>query len=308
MDDDMAIERPETPQPITQSENEIAVSAPTRKFTFHRPISQISKEATLDTAKKRKQTSPLKQSDRFIARTDPVRHMKKGMQMLEKAKTHLAKNEASLLEQAISLVQHTLAHTQPEPSLEEKFATFAASLNERLCRMKTTLAFKSPISSQASLSGSANTDKTNRGNTRSNTSMSYAMAASYRGSTTSSGNDFVTVSSNRTNDGFTTVQYASRNQSKAASSRSFTDHRVILINSSNTEWQKDIKATRDRLNETLKLKLNTQQPVIASITKTAYSQNTVLVATQHFTAQDLINNTDIIQPIFAYERIQKDVQ
>ena len=32
------------------------------------------------------------------------------------------------------------------------------------------------------------------------------------------------------------------------------------------------------------------------------------MATQHFTAQDLINNTDIIQPIFAYERIQKDVQ
>jgi hypothetical protein len=30
--------------------------------------------------------------------------MKRGMQMLEKAKTHLAKNEASLLEQAIALV------------------------------------------------------------------------------------------------------------------------------------------------------------------------------------------------------------
>jgi hypothetical protein len=30
--------------------------------------------------------------------------MKRGMQMLEEAKTHLAKNEASLLEQAISLV------------------------------------------------------------------------------------------------------------------------------------------------------------------------------------------------------------
>jgi hypothetical protein len=55
------------------------------------------------------------------------------------------------------------------------------------------------------------------------------------------------------------------------------------------------------------MKLNTQKPVIALITKIAYSQNTVLVATQHFTAQDLINNIDIIQPIFAYERIQKDV-
>jgi hypothetical protein len=79
-------------------------------------------------------------------------------------------------------------------------------------------------------------------------------------------------------------------------------------NNNNTKWQKNVKATRDRLNEALKVKLNTQKPVIASITKTVYSQNTVLVATQHFTAQDLINNTDIIQPTFAYERIQKNVQ
>jgi hypothetical protein len=127
------------------------------------------------------------------------------MQMLEEAKTYLAKNEASLLEQAISLIQHALAHTQPEPLLEEKFATFAASLNERLCRMETTLASRSPVGSQASLSESTNTDKTNRGNIRSNISMSYATAASYRGSTIFSGNDFVTVPSNRTNDGFTTV-------------------------------------------------------------------------------------------------------
>jgi hypothetical protein len=178
--------------------------------------------------------------------------------------------------------------------LEEKFATFAASLNERLCRMETTLASGSPASSQALLSGSTNTDKTNRGNIRSNTFMSYATAVSYRGSITFSGNDFVTVPSNSTNDGFTTVQYASRNQPKAASARSFIDQRVILIGSSNTEWQKDVKATRDRLNEALKVKLNTQKPVIASITKIVYSQNTVLVAIQHFTAQDLMNNTDII--------------
>jgi hypothetical protein len=137
--------------------------------------------------------------------------MKRGMQMLEKAKTHLAKNEASLLEQVITLVRHALAHTQPELLLEEKFATFTASLNERLCRMETILVFGSPIGSQALLSGLTNTDKTNRDNTRSNIPMSYATVASYRGSTTFSGNDFVTVLSNRTNDGFTTVQHASRN-------------------------------------------------------------------------------------------------
>jgi DNA polymerase III alpha subunit len=212
-------------------EDKIAISALTKKFTFHQPISQSGKEATPNIIKKRKQTFPLKQSDKFIARTDPVRYIKKGMQILEEAKTHLAKNKTSLLEQAISLIQHALAHTQPEPSLEEKFATFAASLNKRLYRIETTLAFRSPVSSQASLSKSTNTDKTNRGNIRSNTSMSYATAASYRGSTTSSGNDFITVPSNRTNNGFTTVQYASRNQPKAASTRSFTNQRVILINS-----------------------------------------------------------------------------
>ena len=232
--------------------------------------------------------------------------MERGVQLLEEAKTHLAKNEASLLEQAITLIQHALAHTQPEVSLEEKFATFTASLNERLGRMEATLASGTPISSQASPSGSTNT--ANRGNTRSNTPISYATAASYRGSTTSPGNGFTTAPSNRTNDGFTTVQYATRNQSKAAPPRNFTDQRVILIGSSNTEWQKDVKATRDRLNATLKQRLNTQHPVIASITKTAYSQNIVLVATQHFTAQDLMNNTDVIQSTFAYERIQKDVQ
>jgi hypothetical protein len=160
--------------------------------------------------------------------------------------------------------------------------------------MKTTLASGSPVGSQVSLSELINTDKTNRGNIRSNTSMSYTTAANYKRSTTFSGNDFVTVPSNRTNDGFITVQHTSRNQPKIASARNFTNQRIIFIGSSNTEWQKNVKATKDRLNEALKLKLNTQKPVIALITKTAYSQNTVLVATQHFTAQDLINNTDII--------------
>jgi hypothetical protein len=120
--------------------------------------------------------------------------MERGVQMLEKVKTHLSENEASLLEQAITLINHALAHTQPEPSLspspspspslEEKFATFTTSLNERLGRMEATLASGSPIGSQASQSGLTNIP------------MSYATAASYRGLTT--------FSDNRTN---ATVQY-----------------------------------------------------------------------------------------------------
>jgi hypothetical protein len=125
--------------------------------------------------------------------------------MLKEVKTYLIKNEAFLLEQIILLVQYVLAHTQPEPLLEEKFITFAASLNERLCRMEITLVFGSLVGSQASLSELINTDKTNRGNIRSNTSMSYVTVVSYRGSITFSGNNFVTVLSNRTNNGFIIV-------------------------------------------------------------------------------------------------------
>jgi hypothetical protein len=131
--------------------------------------------------------------------------------MLEKAKTYLVKNKASLLEQAILLIQYALAHTQSEPLLKEKFAIFAVSLNKRLCRMEIILVFKSSVSSQALLFRLINTDKTNKGNIRNNIFMSYATAASYRELTTSSGNNFVTVLSNRTNDGFITVQYVSRN-------------------------------------------------------------------------------------------------
>jgi hypothetical protein len=69
-----------------------------------------------------------------------------------------------------------------------------------------------------------------------------------------------------------------------------------------------VKVTRDKLNIELKKRLHTQYLIIASITKIAYSQNIVLVATQHFTVQDLMNNTDVIQLTFAYQRIQKDVQ
>jgi hypothetical protein len=79
MDDEIAIVRPEISQPNTQSEDEIAVSVSTKKFTFHQLISQSGKEATPDIVKKRKQTSLLKQSDRFIARTDPVRYMERGI-------------------------------------------------------------------------------------------------------------------------------------------------------------------------------------------------------------------------------------
>jgi hypothetical protein len=48
--------------------------------------------------------------DRFISHTDLIRHMERDVQILEKAKTHLSENEASLLEQAITLINHALAY------------------------------------------------------------------------------------------------------------------------------------------------------------------------------------------------------
>jgi hypothetical protein len=71
--------------------------------------------------------------------------------------------------------------------------------------METTLAFRSPVSSQVSLSGLINTDKINRGNIRSNIFISYTTAISYKGSIIFSGNDFIIVPNNCTNNGFTTV-------------------------------------------------------------------------------------------------------
>jgi hypothetical protein len=89
------------------------------------------------------------------------------------------------------------------------------------------------------------------------------------------------------------VQNLLRNQPKI-SSRNFTDQKLILIGSRNNDWQKDLKVTRDRLNKELQAKLNSQQPVIALITKAFYSENVVLVATFRFTAQNLLSHREVI--------------
>jgi hypothetical protein len=54
MNDEMVIVRLKIPQLDTQSEDEIAVSVPIKKFTFYQPISQSGKEAIPDIVKKRK--------------------------------------------------------------------------------------------------------------------------------------------------------------------------------------------------------------------------------------------------------------
>ena len=89
------------------------------------------------------------------------------------------------------------------------------------------------------------------------------------------------------------MQYPLRNQPKATS-RNFTNQRLILIGSRNNDWRKDVKVTRDRLNKELQAKLNSQQSIIASITKASYSENVILVATLRFIAQDLLSHKKVI--------------
>jgi hypothetical protein len=191
----MALVKSVIPNRDTQLKDKITATSLTRmkSIILNQLIDRINTKKAIN-SKKRKNTSPLKQTDRFISHTDLIRYIKRGVQMLEKAKTHLIKNEVSLLEQAITLINHALAHTQlkpssspspsPSPLLEEKFAIFTISLNERLGRMEATLA-KSPIGSQTSQSGLINIP------------ISYATAANYRGLTT--------FSDDHTNDGFITV-------------------------------------------------------------------------------------------------------
>jgi hypothetical protein len=102
--------RPVIPNTDAQSDDEIAAASPTRMKSVI--LSQLTNRINIKEAasKKRKNTSPLKRTDRFTSHTDPIRYMERGVQMLEEAKTHLSENEASLLEQAITLINHALAH------------------------------------------------------------------------------------------------------------------------------------------------------------------------------------------------------
>jgi hypothetical protein len=65
--------------------------------------------------------------------------------------------------------------------------------------------------------------------------------------------------------------------------------------------------TRDALNEKMNEKLNLTKLMIAGIHHISW-QNVVIVTNKEYTAQDLIDNTDIIRPIFECDRIQKDIQ
>jgi hypothetical protein len=63
---------------------------------------------------------------------------------------------------------------------------------------------------------------------------------------------------------------------------------------------------RNALNERMNEKFNLTKLIIAGIHYIS-RKNVVIVTNERYTAQDLIDNTDIIRPIFEYDRIQKDI-
>ena len=63
---------------------------------------------------------------------------------------------------------------------------------------------------------------------------------------------------------------------------------------------------RDALNERMNEKFNLMKSIIAGIYHISW-QNVIIVINEGYTAQDLIDNTDIIRPIFECDRIQKDI-
>jgi hypothetical protein len=128
-------------------------------------------------------------------------------------------------------------------------------LGVRIGQMKSSLAVTFSIGLIASQSGITSIG-----------TNSWAAAASFRGLISNgslttlneqTNNGFATVQYPLINNGFTTVQNPLRNQPKITS-RNFTNQKLILIGSRNNDWQKDVKATRDRLNKKLQAKLNSQ--------------------------------------------------
>jgi hypothetical protein len=83
--------------------------------------------------------------------------------------------------------------------------------------------------------------------------------------------------------------------------------RGILIGTKNMELLNKPMEARDEVNRKMTEKLHLERPMIAGIYRTS-QQNVVIVTNEGYTAQDLIDNTDVIRPMFECKRIQKDVQ
>jgi hypothetical protein len=328
---------------VNESENELTLSPTIRGSAMRRQLinqfnNQLNSQSSiqpnsqaaepLGTGKKRKNDSPLKQSERFTVHMDPTKNIERAIEMLSISCDLVTEEENSLLKQIIKQIEQVLHKTTPESTPEptpkptpepactgtpttemnNNLTTILKaidSLGVRIGQVKSSLAATSSIGSMASQSGITNIG-----------TNSWAAAASFKGSTSNkntttpneqTNNGFATVQYPLTNNGFTTVQNPLRNQPKATS-RNFTNQRLILIRSRNNNWQKDIKTTRNKLNKEMQAKLNSQQPVIASITKASYSENVILIATLRFTAQDLLKHKEVIQSIFKCERMQKDIQ
>jgi hypothetical protein len=185
---------------------------------------------------------------------DPIKNMERVIEMLSISCDLVTEEESSLLRQIIKQIDQVLNKTTPESIPEPTYEPTPEptpepacivtptteinnnlitilkaidSLGVRMGQMESSLAATSFTGSMASQSGVTSNGTNGRGFLN-----SWAATASFRGSTSSGS---TTTPNEQTNNGFITVQYLSRNQPKATS-RNFTDQRLILIGSRNNDW------------------------------------------------------------------------
>jgi hypothetical protein len=138
------------------------------------------------------------------------------------------------------------------------------------------------------------------------------------GRTIGTGNSYASVAGTNLSEktdaekGFIRVTYPKRNQPAMETipqnntKAGFKMRKRILIGVKNQIPLNKPMETRDALNERMNEKLNLTKLMIAGIHYIS-RQNVVIVTNEGYTAQNLIDNTDIIRFIFECDRIQKDI-
>lgn len=91
---------------------------------------------------------------------------------------------------------------------------------------------------------------------------------------------------------------------KSTTQISYRDRRLILSDSKESSF--DALNLRRQLNEEFKLKLQTEKPVIAAITKSQKNENVVLTTTESFSADYLSKNQSVWAKFFVFSSTYKD--
>ena len=138
--------RPETPYRDSLSEDELNTSpTETTSKTRDRPMARMKPKP--QGAKKWKNTSPLKQTERFTTSADPIKYLERAAEMLMEARDLLDEKNGETVAKAIKWINHAMNNTTPpepieESLLEKTIADFTKSFNDvsvRLGRVENLL-------------------------------------------------------------------------------------------------------------------------------------------------------------------------